>query len=72
MATTFPTTPTGTIAVPLEKIHVPANVRELDLEHVDALAGSIALQGQLENARDAKDHRGVTFAAHSQRQTPTS
>jgi hypothetical protein len=47
MATTFPTTPAGTIAVALEKIHVPANVRDLDLDHVDALAGSIALQGQL-------------------------
>jgi ParB/RepB/Spo0J family partition protein len=47
MATTFPTTPAGTIAVSLEKIYVPANVRDLDLEHVDALAGSIALQGQL-------------------------
>ncbi|HZV25874.1 MAG TPA: ParB N-terminal domain-containing protein [Acidothermaceae bacterium] len=47
MATTFPTTPAGTTAVALEKIHVSANVRELDPDHVDALAGSIALQGQL-------------------------
>jgi ParB/RepB/Spo0J family partition protein len=47
MATTVPTTQAGTIAVALEKIYVPANVRELDLEHVDALAGSIALQGLL-------------------------
>lgn len=47
MATTFPTTPAGTVTVSLEKIHVPANVRELDHDHVDALAGSIALQGQL-------------------------
>jgi ParB/RepB/Spo0J family partition protein len=47
MATTFPTTHAGTIAVALEKIHVPANVRDLDLDHVDGLAGSIALQGQL-------------------------
>jgi ParB/RepB/Spo0J family partition protein len=47
MATTFPTTHAGTIAVSLEKIYVPANVRDLDLDHVDALAGSIALQGQL-------------------------
>jgi ParB/RepB/Spo0J family partition protein len=38
---------TGTIAVPLEEIHVASNVRDLDLEHVDALAGSIALQGLL-------------------------
>ena len=37
----------GTITVPLDKIYVPQNVRELDPEHVDALAGSIALQGQL-------------------------
>jgi ParB/RepB/Spo0J family partition protein len=48
MATTvITTTSTGTIAVPLEKIHVASNVRDLDLEHVDALAGSIALQGLL-------------------------
>lgn len=47
MATTVTEVPVGTITVPLEKIHVPANVRELDPEHVDALAGSIALQGQL-------------------------
>jgi ParB/RepB/Spo0J family partition protein len=49
MATTVQTTTTstGTIAVPLEKIHVASNVRDLDLDHVDALAGSIALQGLL-------------------------
>ncbi len=47
MAITFPTTPAGTVAVALEKIYVPANVRDLDSGHVDALAGSIALQGQL-------------------------
>jgi ParB/RepB/Spo0J family partition protein len=33
--------------VPLERIRVPDNVRELDASHVDALAGSIALQGML-------------------------
>jgi ParB/RepB/Spo0J family partition protein len=33
--------------LPLERIHVPANVRELDPEHVQALAGSIRLQGML-------------------------
>ncbi len=47
MAITLPTTPAGTVAVTLEKIYVPANVRELDAAHVDALAGSIALQGVL-------------------------
>lgn len=47
MAITFPTTPTGTVAVPLDKVYAPANVRELDADHVDALAGSIALQGVL-------------------------
>ncbi|MGO9958842.1 MAG: ParB/RepB/Spo0J family partition protein [Solirubrobacteraceae bacterium] len=41
------TTPTGTLLVALDQIHVPANVRELDQAHVDALAGSIALQGML-------------------------
>ncbi len=34
-------------SVPLEQIRVPDNVRELDPEHVRALAGSIALQGLL-------------------------
>jgi ParB/RepB/Spo0J family partition protein len=33
--------------VPLGRIRVPDNVRELDGSHVDALAGSIALQGML-------------------------
>jgi hypothetical protein len=32
------------LTVPLEKIHVPGNVRSLDVEHVQALAGSIRLQ----------------------------
>ena len=39
--------PTGTLLVALDQIHVPVNVRELDQAHVDALAGSIALQGML-------------------------
>lgn len=47
MATTVLRSPASTITVPLEKVHVPANVRELAPEHVDALAGSIALQGLL-------------------------
>ena len=33
--------------MPLERIHVPENVRALNAEHVDALAASIALQGML-------------------------
>jgi ParB-like chromosome segregation protein Spo0J len=33
--------------IALDRIHVPDNVRELDASHVDALAGSIALQGML-------------------------
>jgi ParB-like chromosome segregation protein Spo0J len=33
--------------VALDQIHVPGNVRELDAAHVEALAGSIALQGLL-------------------------
>jgi len=33
--------------VALERIRVPDNVRDLDASHVDALAGSIALQGML-------------------------
>jgi hypothetical protein len=45
MATT--TSSGGTLAVAVEEIRVPENVRELDGEHVQALAGSIALQGIL-------------------------
>ena len=37
----------GQRSVPLEQIEVPTNVRELDSEHVQALAGSIRLQGML-------------------------
>jgi ParB/RepB/Spo0J family partition protein len=33
--------------VALDRIHVPDNVRDLDAAHVEALAGSIALQGML-------------------------
>ncbi len=43
--TTAPPTQQHTVA--LAQIHVPANVRGLDAEHVKALAGSIALQGIL-------------------------
>jgi ParB/RepB/Spo0J family partition protein len=41
------TASTGKFNVSVEKIHVPTNVRPLDEQHVDALAGSIALQGLL-------------------------
>ncbi len=34
-------------SMPRERICVPENVRELDAAHVQALAGSIALQGML-------------------------
>ena len=46
MATTTPTN-AGALVVALDQIHVPGNVRALDQAHVDALAGSIALQGLL-------------------------
>ena len=46
MATTAPTA-AGGLTMPLERIHVPENVRALNAEHVDALAASIALQGML-------------------------
>jgi ParB-like nuclease domain len=45
MATT--TNSAGAVTIPVEQISVPENVRELDPEHVQALAGSIALQGVL-------------------------
>jgi ParB/RepB/Spo0J family partition protein len=41
------TTQTPAREVALEHIHVPENVRALDDAHVQALAGSIALQGVL-------------------------
>ena len=46
MATSNPTASTG-LTIRLDQIHVPANVRRLNAEHVDALAASIALQGML-------------------------
>jgi len=46
MATTTPTA-AGSPTIPVDSIHVPANVRALNTEHVDALAASIALQGML-------------------------
>ena len=36
-----------TRTVALDQLHLPDNVRELDADHVAALAGSIALQGLL-------------------------
>ena len=44
---TTATQPAATLTLPLEQIHVPDNVRELDPAHVSALAGSISLQGVL-------------------------
>jgi ParB/RepB/Spo0J family partition protein len=44
---TTATQPVASLTLPLEQIHVPDNVRELDPAHVSALAGSISLQGML-------------------------
>jgi ParB/RepB/Spo0J family partition protein len=44
---TIATQPVAALTLPLEQIHVPDNVRELDPGHVSALAGSISLQGVL-------------------------
>jgi ParB/RepB/Spo0J family partition protein len=33
--------------IAIDRVHVPDNVRPLDQAHVDALAGSIAAQGQI-------------------------
>jgi ParB/RepB/Spo0J family partition protein len=44
---TTATQPVAALTLPLEQIHVPDNVRELDAAHVSALAGSISLQGVL-------------------------
>jgi hypothetical protein len=35
---------TQQVSMQLDRIHVPGNVRSLDIEHVQALAGSIRLQ----------------------------
>lgn len=37
----------GNLYMPTDRIHAPVNVRELDGDHVDRLAGSIQLQGVL-------------------------
>lgn len=37
----------GNLYMPTDRIHAPLNVRELDGDHVDRLAGSIQLQGVL-------------------------
>jgi ParB-like chromosome segregation protein Spo0J len=47
MSTTTHASSSGALTVALDRIHVPVNVRALDIEHVDALAGSIGLQGLL-------------------------
>jgi ParB/RepB/Spo0J family partition protein len=39
--------PSGRRCIPLDKIAIPGNVRELDAEHVQALAASIRLRGLL-------------------------
>jgi ParB family transcriptional regulator, chromosome partitioning protein len=41
------TAETQQVSMQLDRIHVPGNVRSLDVEHVQALAGSIRLQGIL-------------------------
>ncbi len=41
------TAPPGALTIALDRISVPDNVRDLDNDHVQALAGSIALQGIL-------------------------
>ncbi len=63
------TTPTGALLVALDQINVPVNVRELDQAHVDALAGSIALQGMLvpvvlTHAADAGDRFVLVAGFH--------
>jgi ParB/RepB/Spo0J family partition protein len=44
---TTATHPVAALTLLLEQIHVPDNVRNLDADHVSALAGSISLQGVL-------------------------
>jgi ParB family chromosome partitioning protein len=49
--------------VALGKIRVPANVRDLDPEHVKALAGSIKLQGMLVPVVVRNDDEGFELVA---------
>ena len=49
--------------VALEQIHVPQNVRALDDAHVQALAGSIALQGMLVPVVVREDGDGYELVA---------
>jgi sulfiredoxin len=47
MATTDTAVQSKARTIAIDRLHVPNNVRALDQAHVDALAGSIALQGQI-------------------------
>jgi ParB/RepB/Spo0J family partition protein len=54
---------TGELRLQLDEIHVPGNVRDLDLDHVDALAQSIALRGLLVPLIVRETDRGFELVA---------
>jgi len=60
--------------IALDEIRVPENVRSLDDLHVQALAGSIALQGMLGidygDYRDPQARASVAVEVHRRRQDP--
>ena len=71
MATT--TEATGVQMIDVDRIAIPGNVRELDAQHVDALAGSIKLRGLRVPVIVRPDEKGYElvagfhrFAAHKQ------
>jgi ParB/RepB/Spo0J family partition protein len=67
MATTTTTTPTASeqtgTRVALDRISVPENIRKLDEAHVEALAGSIGLQGMLVPLVVREHERGFELVA---------
>jgi ParB/RepB/Spo0J family partition protein len=63
MAIATRTPQTGELRLPLDEIHVPGNVRDLDPAHVDALAQSIALRGLLVPLIVRQTERGFELVA---------
>ena len=62
MATTTEV-PAGVQMIDIERIAIPGNVRELDADHVDALAGSIKLRGLRVPVIVRPDEKGYELVA---------
>jgi sulfiredoxin len=82
MATTDTAVQSEARTIAIDRLHVPNNVRALDQAHVDALAGSIALQGQIVPVIVRSDgenyvlvagfHRYAAAVSSGSRRSPTS